>query len=149
MDFGRALFGPIGGVLFAFMVAFSCFGALNGIDTLDQLNCCLQPGFRVFLHVFPACLCCQSGALSPGNIRQTPPLTKNTFECNSAAVSYHDHFHYVGQRFSVVDQFLRRCIMGILLLDCEAMVCNCYIMLMPYQVLGLVILRIKEPLLER
>lgn len=30
MDFGRALFGPIGGSLFAFLVAFSCFGALNG-----------------------------------------------------------------------------------------------------------------------
>jgi len=29
MDFGRALFGPIGGAFFAFMVAFSCFGALN------------------------------------------------------------------------------------------------------------------------
>ncbi|OJT15721.1 b(0,+)-type amino acid transporter 1 [Trametes pubescens] len=30
IDFGRALFGPIGGVVFAAMVAFSCFGALNG-----------------------------------------------------------------------------------------------------------------------
>lgn len=30
LDFGRALFGPLGGMLFAFMVAFSCFGALNG-----------------------------------------------------------------------------------------------------------------------
>jgi len=30
MDFGRALFGPVGGIVFAFMVAFSCFGALNG-----------------------------------------------------------------------------------------------------------------------
>ncbi|KAH7926312.1 amino acid transporter [Leucogyrophana mollusca] len=30
MDFGRAVFGPVGGVVFAFMVAFSCFGALNG-----------------------------------------------------------------------------------------------------------------------
>ncbi|KZP19453.1 L-methionine transporter [Athelia psychrophila] len=30
MDFGRALFGPVGGIIFAFMVAFSCFGALNG-----------------------------------------------------------------------------------------------------------------------
>ncbi|KAJ7063329.1 amino acid permease-domain-containing protein [Mycena amicta] len=30
MDFGRALFGPIGGTIFAFMVAISCFGALNG-----------------------------------------------------------------------------------------------------------------------
>ncbi len=31
MDFGRALFGPLGGTVFAFMVAFSCFGALNGV----------------------------------------------------------------------------------------------------------------------
>ncbi|KAJ7219306.1 L-methionine transporter [Mycena pura] len=30
MDFGRALFGPVGGTVFAFMVAISCFGALNG-----------------------------------------------------------------------------------------------------------------------
>lgn len=30
VDFGRALFGSAGGTLFAFMVAFSCFGALNG-----------------------------------------------------------------------------------------------------------------------
>lgn len=30
LDFGRALFGPIGGSLFAVVVAFSCFGALNG-----------------------------------------------------------------------------------------------------------------------
>jgi len=30
LDFGRALFGPVGGSIFAFMVAFSCFGALNG-----------------------------------------------------------------------------------------------------------------------
>lgn len=30
LDFGRALFGPVGGAVFAFMVAFSCFGALNG-----------------------------------------------------------------------------------------------------------------------
>ncbi|KZT67743.1 amino acid transporter [Daedalea quercina L-15889] len=30
LDFGRALFGPVGGVPFALMVAISCFGALNG-----------------------------------------------------------------------------------------------------------------------
>ena len=30
LDFGRALFGPIGGGVFAAMVALSCFGALNG-----------------------------------------------------------------------------------------------------------------------
>ncbi|KIO13766.1 hypothetical protein M404DRAFT_953704 [Pisolithus tinctorius Marx 270] len=30
LDFGRALFGPVGGMVFALMVAISCFGALNG-----------------------------------------------------------------------------------------------------------------------
>ncbi|KAF8447433.1 amino acid/polyamine transporter I [Boletus edulis BED1] len=30
LDFGRALFGPMGGVAFAVCVAISCFGALNG-----------------------------------------------------------------------------------------------------------------------
>ncbi|KAL5489909.1 hypothetical protein ACEPAI_4741 [Sanghuangporus weigelae] len=30
LDFGRVIFGPIGGTLFALMVAISCFGALNG-----------------------------------------------------------------------------------------------------------------------
>ncbi|KIJ68922.1 hypothetical protein HYDPIDRAFT_144361 [Hydnomerulius pinastri MD-312] len=30
LDFGRALFGPVGGAVFAVMVAISCFGALNG-----------------------------------------------------------------------------------------------------------------------
>jgi hypothetical protein len=30
LDFGRALFGPIGGTVFACMIAVSCFGALNG-----------------------------------------------------------------------------------------------------------------------
>jgi hypothetical protein len=30
LDFGRAVFGRIGGTVFAVMVALSCFGALNG-----------------------------------------------------------------------------------------------------------------------
>jgi len=30
LDFGRALFGPVGGVVFSVFVAVSCFGALNG-----------------------------------------------------------------------------------------------------------------------
>ncbi|KAI6045787.1 amino acid permease-domain-containing protein [Pisolithus marmoratus] len=30
LDFGRTLFGPMGGMVFALMVAISCFGALNG-----------------------------------------------------------------------------------------------------------------------
>ncbi|RHZ43809.1 hypothetical protein Glove_853g13 [Diversispora epigaea] len=30
LDFGRAIFGPVGGILFALCVAASCFGAANG-----------------------------------------------------------------------------------------------------------------------
>lgn len=30
LDFGKEIFGPIGGVVFALIVAVSCFGALNG-----------------------------------------------------------------------------------------------------------------------
>lgn len=30
LDFGHAMFGPIGGSIFALIVAISCFGALNG-----------------------------------------------------------------------------------------------------------------------
>ncbi|CBQ71983.1 related to large neutral amino acid transporter 1 [Sporisorium reilianum SRZ2] len=30
LDFGSAIFGTAGGIVFAFLVAFSCFGALNG-----------------------------------------------------------------------------------------------------------------------
>lgn len=30
LDFGKEIFGPVGGVVFALIVAVSCFGALNG-----------------------------------------------------------------------------------------------------------------------
>lgn len=46
LDFGRALFGPIGGVLFAVMVAISCFGALNG-----QLASMYSIPFVLTLHM--------------------------------------------------------------------------------------------------
>jgi len=36
LDFGRALFGPLGAVVFSAIVAISCFGALNG--TLNLLS---------------------------------------------------------------------------------------------------------------
>jgi hypothetical protein len=57
MDFGRALFGPLGGTLFAFMVAFSCFGALNGMLSLF-LKSLADFSSRVLLYLFSACICC-------------------------------------------------------------------------------------------
>jgi len=39
LDFGRALFGPVGAVIFSVMVAISCFGALNGmLNLLSDLS---------------------------------------------------------------------------------------------------------------
>jgi len=32
LDFGKAIFGPVGGLLLALVVALSCFGALNGLS---------------------------------------------------------------------------------------------------------------------
>lgn len=39
LDFGRALFGPVGGIIFALMVAISCFGALNGMFAGGDVLC--------------------------------------------------------------------------------------------------------------
>lgn len=38
LDFGHAVFGRVGGIVFAVMVAFSCFGALNGAPFMPSLN---------------------------------------------------------------------------------------------------------------
>jgi amino acid transporter len=44
LDFGRVLFGPIGGIVFAFLVALSCFGALNGLSIWKRVLSQLNPG---------------------------------------------------------------------------------------------------------
>lgn len=38
LDFGRALFGPAGAIIFSGMVAFSCFGALNGASNMSFMS---------------------------------------------------------------------------------------------------------------
>jgi hypothetical protein len=51
LDFGRSLFGPIGGTIFALLVAISCFGALNGADnTFSQSSLKSMFYFRLVLH---------------------------------------------------------------------------------------------------
>jgi amino acid transporter len=37
-DFGKAIFGPVGGVIFALVVAISCFGALNSELGVNSQN---------------------------------------------------------------------------------------------------------------
>lgn len=51
LDFGRAVLGPFGGVLFTAMVAISCFGAMNGdLDVHFPGNLHLYALFRGLLH---------------------------------------------------------------------------------------------------
>ena len=52
LDFGRAVFGRIGGIVFAVVVALSCFGALNG--TLDLFECCMITKFEIVGSFFTA-----------------------------------------------------------------------------------------------
>ncbi|KAF8894649.1 L-methionine transporter [Infundibulicybe gibba] len=117
MDFGRALFGPIGGTLFAFMVAFSCFGALNGsVYTTSRL---IYAAGRE--HFLPALF----GRLHP--TRQTP---LNATLLQAAITSA---FILIGGGFRSLINFSVVASWSFYFLT----------------VLGLVILRVKEPLLNR
>lgn len=40
LDFGKAIFGPVGGLLLALVVALSCFGSLNGTSPIFCLSNC-------------------------------------------------------------------------------------------------------------
>ena len=52
LDFGRAVIGPFGGVLFAVMVAISCFGAMNGERKgYFPRTFHLRALFRILLHL--------------------------------------------------------------------------------------------------
>jgi len=117
MDFGRALFGPLGGSLFAFMVAVSCFGALNGsVFTFSRLVC--AAGRERYL---PAIF----GRLHA--TRQTP-LNAALLQ---AAITI--SFIMIGSGFRSLINFSVVASWSFYFLT----------------VLGLVILRIKEPTLER
>ncbi|KAF9464735.1 amino acid permease-domain-containing protein [Collybia nuda] len=117
MDFGRALFGPIGGTVFAFMVAFSCFGALNGaFFTSSRLI--YAAGRERFL---PALF---------GRLHSTRKTPLNAALLQSAITIC---FVLIGGGFRSLINF--------------AVVASWAFYFLT--VLGLVILRFKEPLLER
>jgi amino acid transporter len=117
LDFGRALFGPLGAILFSCMVAVSCFGALNGaFFTTSRLIC--AAGREGFLpEIF--------GQLHA--TRKTP--------VNATALQLAITLLYVvlGGGFRSLVNFYSVASWGFYFLT----------------VLGLVILRIKEPFLER
>jgi len=117
LDFGRALFGPIGGVLFAAMVAVSCFGALNG-SFFTSSRIIFMAGREGFL---PAIF---------GRLNKTlnTPLNAMTLQAIITIL-----FILMGDGFRSLINF--------------AVVVSW--MAFFFTVLGLVILRIKEPHLER
>jgi amino acid transporter len=117
LDFGRALFGPLGGSLFAFLVAFSCFGALNGsFYTSSRL---IYAAGRE--HYLPAMF---------GRLHKTrgTPLNATLLQSTITVA-----FILVGGGFRSLINFSVVASWAFYFLT----------------VLGLVILRIKEPMLER
>ncbi|KAI0065364.1 L-methionine transporter [Artomyces pyxidatus] len=117
LDFGRALFGPIGGSVFAFMVAFSCFGALNGSF--------FTSGRLIYVAGKEGYLPALFGRLHP--TRQTP-LNAMLLQAGITI-----SFIMLGGGFRSLINF--------------AVVASWAFYFLT--VLGLVILRVKEPMLER
>lgn len=117
LDFGRALFGPAGGVVFAVMVAISCFGALNG-STFTSARLICVAGREGYL---PAMF----GRLNKS--RQTPV---NAILLQAAITIV---FIVIGGGFRSLINFSVVASWSFFFLT----------------VLGLVILRVKEPMLER
>jgi amino acid transporter len=117
LDFGRALFGPPGAILFSCMVAVSCFGALNSVffATSRLIYAAGREGFlpEIFSQLHTT--------------RKTP--------VNATALQLAITLLYVvlGGGFRSLLNFYSVATWGFYFLT----------------VLGLVILRIKEPFLER
>ncbi|KAG8786809.1 hypothetical protein FRC15_010628 [Serendipita sp. 397] len=117
LEFGRTLFGSVGAIIFAGMVAVSCFGALNGaFFTNSRLICAAgREGFLPSLF----------GDLHP--VRGTPV---NATILQAVLTSF---FVIFGGGFKSLVNFYSVASWGFYFLT----------------VLGLVVLRIKEPFLER
>ncbi|TFK76407.1 L-methionine transporter [Pluteus cervinus] len=117
LDFGRVLFGKLGGIIFAIMVVVSCFGALNG-------------GFVTSSHLIYAAGRERYIPAIFGRLHQTrkTPLNATLLQAG-LTISY----VLVGGGFRSLINF--------------SVVANWAFYFLT--VLGLVILRVKEPMLER
>ncbi|KAF9264655.1 amino acid transporter [Marasmius fiardii PR-910] len=117
MDFGRALFGSAGGNVFAFMVAFSCFGALNGSFFTSSRLVYAAGRERYLPELF-------------GRLHKT---RKTPFNATLLQAAITTTFILIGGGFRSLINFSVVASWAFYFLT----------------VLGLVILRVKEPLLER
>ncbi|KAG2157144.1 amino acid permease-domain-containing protein [Suillus clintonianus] len=117
LDFGRAIFGPAGGVVFAVMVCISCFGALNG-STFTSARLICVAGREGYL---PAMF---------GRVNKSRQTPVNAILLQAAITIV---FIMFGGGFRSLINFSVVASWSFFFLT----------------VLGLVILRVKEPMLER
>lgn len=108
LDFGRAMFGRVGAVVFACMVAFSCFGALNGAHDPLLRRCALSIAHRasprVLLHLCTADLRRRQRRLSPRVLRSAQQDAAYPPERHVSAGCAHDHVHRHRRGVQEVDQ---------------------------------------------
>lgn len=174
LDFGRALFGPIGGLIFSAMVAISCLGALQGADNARSIAPILS--FFRFDIVFvgglftSARLVYASGqeGFLPSFFGQLHSRLKTPLNATALHATLTILFIAVGGGFRSLINFceseglivivgwlsciiFRQCSwVGILLLDRKQHLGISYTMLKRCrQVCSLLVLRVKEPSLDR
>lgn len=107
MDFGRALFGPVGGAVFACMVAVSCFGALNGTYTRFHVVVAVLYVFRLHFYICAINMRGESGAVFACNVWTITQDAKDAAKRHAFASRDDFNLHRSWWRFQIAHQLLR------------------------------------------
>ena len=118
LDFGRTLFGSIGGVVFAVCVAVSCFGALNGNTSFSQSFHCLLKTKRFNIYVCATHPSCRTRWIPPRYVWQTEQIAKDTSECHSSTNHSDDRVHRRWGWVPISGQLFGGSVLVILLFNC-------------------------------
>lgn len=146
LDFGKEMFGPIGGVVFALIVAMSCFGALNGwvqwrffVCNKVDIDCFPPFHSQLTLHFGTISVSGGKRRLYSRDVRQTPSYAKNTCSCsrssrshlicvraiklnlkgNSPAADTSDQKLHRGRRLCITYKFCKHSCLALLLPNCS------------------------------
>jgi hypothetical protein len=122
LDFGRVLFGPVGGVVFAIMVAVSCFGALNGnVSLLQQHAIGLSPrSTRIDLYNLTTHPSSGTRRVPPSYVWQAKQVEKDACECYHFASGADDRVHRRRGWVQVTDQLFGGSVLVVLFLNCTS-----------------------------
>ena len=118
LDFGRALFGPIGGVVFAVFVAVSCFGALNGSIFPSHSLYHLFEMKRIDVHVCTAHPSGRTRRIPPRCVWQAEQIAKDTDKRDPVTNSTYDCVHRRWGWVPDSGQFFGGGVLVILLFNC-------------------------------